>query len=265
MIELSINYLTGLDTLARDPELHFQFVRVGSWFDREQVSRVVAEFPDKDFLYHHNRNLRATEVKTQTLIATLRKRQRQTHSPWLSAHLDQHTDDEITNLLENGRRPPRYDPEQSFEMVCRATQTVAARLTVPLLLENVEHWPLPEVDIAVMPDFIRRVLDETGCGFLLDTAHAKVTAQRLKRDVRSYIEELPLHKVVEIHVCGTTLTGERVIDSHEPLQDEDYTLLAWLLRRTRPKVVTLEYARDARQVPAQIVRLNEIIAQANAG
>ena len=149
-------------------------------------------------------------------------------------------------------------------MVCLIAHTVADRLTVPLLLENVEHWPLPELDIAVTPGFIGRVLDETGCGFLLDTAHAKVTAHRLKRDVCSYVEELPLHKVVEIHVCGTTFNGERVIDSHEPLQDEDYGLLAWLLQRSAPRVVTLEYARDAHQVPAQIVRLNEIIAQANA-
>jgi uncharacterized protein (UPF0276 family) len=264
MIELGINYLTDLEIIYRDRDLPFRFVRVGSWFDREQVSRIISEFQDRGFLYHHNGNLCADDARTEVLVATLQERQRQTASPWLSAHLDQHTDQEIADLLERNRRPPSYDADQSLKMICRAAVTVAAGLPVPLLLENVEHWPLPEIDIAVMPDFIARVLDKTGCGFLLDTAHAKVTAHRLNVNVRTYIEDLPLDKVVEIHVCGTTFCEESVIDSHEPLQNEDYDLLTWLLQRTAPKAITLEYARDPEQVPTQITRLNEIIAQANA-
>jgi uncharacterized protein (UPF0276 family) len=264
VIELSINYFSGLDALARDLDLDFQYVRVGSWFDREAVSRAVAEFLGKRFLYHYNRNIRADEAKTQVLIATLVERQQQTNSPWLSAHLDQHTDEEIHDLLRKGRRPPRYGVEQSFEMICDATQTLKGHLPVPLLLENVEHWPLPEIDFAVLPDFIRRVLEEIECDLLLDTAHAQITARRLNWDVRSYMEALPLERVIEIHVCGTSRREGQLIDSHEALKDEDYVLLEWLLRHTVPKVITLEYSRDPAQVPDQIARLNQIISQANA-
>jgi uncharacterized protein (UPF0276 family) len=262
MIELAVNYFKGLANLAQEMALEFQIVRVGSWCDRDDVDKIVAEFPGKRFLYHHNRNLRADNAETQALIATLQDRQRQTGSPWLSAHLDQHTDVEIHNLLEKGCAPPRYGFEQSLEMLCDAIQTVQTHLPVSLLLENVEHWPLAKVDFAAMPDFICRVLDQAKCGFLLDIAHAEVTADILKRDVRRYIKELPLERVVELHVCGTSRRNGRVVDSHEALQEKDYALLAWLLRCTAPKAVTLEYSRDPAVVPEQIVRLNQIMAGA---
>jgi hypothetical protein len=40
-------------------------------------------------------------------------------------------------------------------------------------------------------------------------------------------------------------------------------LLEWLLRRTSPRAVTLEYWKDSAQARDQILRLNELIAQVN--
>ncbi len=264
-IDLSVNYVAGLDVLAQMPGMVFQCVRLGSWFDDQAMSQIVSQFPDKRFLYHHNGNLRAEEAETETLVTTLQARQRQTGSPWLSAHLDHRADAEIHDLFQEGRRPPNYGRQQALEMMCQGVQAVKPHLPFPLLLENVDHWPLPEVDLAVLPEFIAQVISETGCGFLLDTAHAKISADRRKWDVREYIERLPLERVVEIHVCGTGWEGGQMVDHHPPMEDEDYALLQWLLRRTRPKAITLEYAADADQVPPQIARLNGIIAAAAKG
>ena len=259
MVKLCLNYIDGLETLDRENELDFQFVWVGNWFDRATISKIVARFPDKSFLYHHNCNIRATEAKTQALITTLQERQRQTGSPWLSAHLDQHTDQEIRDLLEDGRRPPHYDAERAFQLICDAFHALQSHLAVPLLLENVPHWPLPEPDVAVTPNFIRRVLDETKCGLVLDTAHAQITAHRLNCDVRSYLREFPLERIVEIHTAGPRYQNGRLLDVHETLRDQDFALLEWLLNKTAPKVITFEYAKELDELPAQALRLNQLI------
>jgi uncharacterized protein (UPF0276 family) len=68
--------------------------------------------------------------------------------------------------------------------------------------------------------------------------------------------------VVEIHVCGTGWEGGQIVDIHSPMEDEDYALLQWLLRRTRPRAITLEYAENMEPVPSQVARLNRIIAAA---
>jgi len=64
---------------------------------------------------------------------------------------------------------------------------------------------------------------------------------------------------VEIHVSGPRLLDGVLTDCHEPLQEEDYRLLAWVLERTRPRMVTLEYARDKAALAEQIRRLQQTI------
>jgi len=114
-----------------------------------------------------------------------------------------------------------------------------------------------------MPDFIGRVLEETQCGLLLDIPHACITAATLDRDVRSYLEEFPLDRTIEVHVSGVRCENGQWAGSHEPLQDEDYALLEWLLQRSAPRAVTLEYWKDPAQAHDQILHLNKLIAQVN--
>lgn len=263
MIALCITYVDGLERLVDDPRLTFHYLRVGSWHDPPKLREVVDQYPGRPFLYHYNHNLPAGAAQTATIIETLRSAASITSTPWLSAHLDQHSDDEITGLLRHGRRPPPYSPSAAFERICGAVRRIQPHLPVPLLLENVPHWPLPEPDVGVTPGFIRDVLDETGCDFLLDTAHAVVSAHAFGIAPRAYIAALPLERLVEVHVSGPRMRDGRMVDSHEPLDDDDLALLTWLLARTTPQVVTLEYARDAAEFPDQIMRLNQVLDASN--
>lgn len=264
MIELGVTYFDQLPALAQEPDVCFAYARLGNWLDRNTGYQAIDSLRDKKFLYHHNGNIRASELETQALIATLQDWQRRTQCPWLSAHLDYHTDEEIDLLLREGTRPPPHGAEQALRLICHAVRTWQAHLPVPLLLENMQHWPLPEVDIAATPGFIARVLEETESSLLLDTAHARITAAILNRSVQSYLEEFPLNRVVEIHVSSPRLEHGRWINCHETLQETDYALLEWLLERVTPKVITLEYWKDVVQAREQILRLDRLIAQFNA-
>lgn len=117
------------------------------------------------------------------------------------------------------------------------------RLAVPLLLENIPvGGSKGNLWLCARPDTICEALYATGTDLLLDTAHLRSAAWYLDMDPHAYALALPLERVREIHVTGPRLVpGEGLRDRHMELLEEDYALLAWLLERTSPAMVTLEY------------------------
>jgi uncharacterized protein (UPF0276 family) len=259
MVELAVHYFSELLALAQDPEIDFAYVKIGDWLE-EAAFEVLADSLRKRFLYHARSLVRDSAAETRELITHLGGWQQRTGCAWLSAHLDYYTDNEVDAILHVGSQGYRYDVEQSFARICEAAKIVAAQLPVPLFLENVPNWPWPgEIDVGVRPDFICRVLDETGCDLLLDMAHARIAAAALDCDPEDYLQQLPLGRVVEIHVSGPRHESGAWLDCHEPLQDEDFALLEWLLQRTQPRVVTLEYWKDPARVREQVLRLKPLL------
>jgi len=135
-----------------------------------------------------------------------------------------------------------------------------------VVIEN-DHCGGRNLPAAYRPDMIGRVTEETGCGFLLDVAHARIVARYLGRDARDYMEALPVERLCEMHVSGVQHFGtawaerlrqagenESVIRScagrwmdHLPMTEEDWELAAWALEQVRngawarPGVVAFEY------------------------
>lgn len=260
MIGLGANYSAGLVALRDCSEVDFQAVKVATGrYLRATAGEIRSELPDKTILHHQNSLIWAQASAADVQVAQMLAWRREAGCPWLSAHIDYYTDQEIQTMVREGQRPPTYAPEEAFELLCSAVRTVKARLSVPLLLENMPHWPLAELDLAATPRFVTRVLEATDCEFLLDTAHARVSAAALGWEVHRYLEALPLERVAEIHVSGPGPWKERLWDLHEPLRDVDYAILDWCLQRTRPRIVTLEYWQDATKLREQLERLRQAI------
>lgn len=123
-------------------------------------------------------------------------------------------------------------------------------LDVPLLLENVGDTPEERTVFDLIPfaepGQINRLLQDTGAGFLLDIAHAKVTAQYRGWDLRAYLMELPLHLCREMHISGTAFDAAgNPYDAHGPMEDADFATLEWALERSLPDIITLEYGYPA--------------------
>jgi uncharacterized protein len=85
------------------------------------------------------------------------------------------------------------------------------------------------------------------CGFLLDLAHASITAKYFGMDEHEYIEQLPVERVREIHVAGIERRADGLWYDHVPMGDEGWALVEWAVdqirtgRWPRPWVMTLEY------------------------
>ncbi len=100
-----------------------------------------------------------------------------------------------------------------------------------VILENANYDPNYQVPtLVIQPEVISRVVAESGCGLLLDLAHARMSAVYLGIDMREYISRLPVHALRELHVAGTRYVAEqqRLVD-HYPMTDEDWSLTEWAL------------------------------------
>ncbi len=120
-----------------------------------------------------------------------------------------------------------------------------------LILENVPYDPTPRFSIlrpALLPDVISKIVYESGCGLLLDTAHARIAALHTDMEPLAYLDALPGDHLKEVHVTGTVYDDEeaRWCD-HFAMTAEDWVLAERVFEHVRqgkwhhPQIVALEY------------------------
>jgi uncharacterized protein (UPF0276 family) len=136
----------------------------------------------------------------------------------------------------------RHIARKIVEHLINNFAVVKRKLRCPVLFENVPYYGFRgTLRICVEPALMWQLV-HGGIGMLLDVAHLRCTAYHLGVDVYSLASAWPLSSVREIHVSGSTIVeGKGLMDSHATLSEEDYEILDWLLERTNPEVVTLEY------------------------
>lgn len=144
------------------------------------------------------------------------------------------------------------DLERIVAMNVRSVEVMQQRFGKEhVIVENVPWDPRPQFAIpraALHPEAVRRTVEATGCGLLLDTAHARIAALKLDIEPVAYLDALPLDRLAEMHVTGVAYEDEagRWVD-HYPMTDADWPLVEHVLagmkagRAAQPQIVTLEY------------------------
>ncbi|MFN2194628.1 MAG: DUF692 family multinuclear iron-containing protein [Anaerolineales bacterium] len=84
-----------------------------------------------------------------------------------------------------------------------------------------------------LPEVFHAVIAATGCDFLLDLAHARITAAAFGIDPADYIAALPHERIKELHISGIHLWGENRLQDHLELLPEDWQWLDWAIEQTR--------------------------------
>lgn len=122
-------------------------------------------------------------------------------SPWAAEHLQRvHTTDGATFV--DYVFPPLYTEDLLRDYVANA-RALREALGAQLVVEPIPtylHLDLPQMGEA---EFVRRFYEESGCGMLLDVAHAWLSARYAGVSPREFLATLPLERVVELHVAGT--------------------------------------------------------------
>lgn len=148
----------------------------------------------------------------------------------------------------------------SRDVACHVAERVAqaqAHVGRPLLLENATYYlPMPGADLNEA-EFICAVLHAAGCGMLLDINNVYVNSRNHGYDPFSFIDQLPLERVHQLHLAGHTQRDAVIIDTHiGPIVDPVWALYRYTLRRAGRLIPTLiEWDQD---IPALDVLLDEV-------
>jgi uncharacterized protein (UPF0276 family) len=101
-------------------------------------------------------------------------------------------------------------------------------------------------------DFLAEVLQQADCGLLLDVNNVFVNATNHGFDARDWLRRIPLERVVQLHIAGHDAREPVLIDTHgEPIRDEVWELLEFVLERTGPVSVLIE--RDTNIPPLPVL------------
>ncbi|MEK4034831.1 DUF692 domain-containing protein [Methylocystis sp. IM3] len=135
--------------------------------------------------------------------------------------------------------------QEAIDAVARNVETVRKRIKAPLLLENITtvvRVPGAEMD---EPEFLTRVLERTGCGWLCDVANLYANSVNFGVDLNAAFERWPWDRLVQIHYAGGRWRQGVLIDSHDAATSEDvWSLYDRIVARAPVKGAILE--RDER-------------------
>ena len=191
-------------------------------------------------------------------VRALRQELERLKTPWHSDHLSFSFAGErmLHELL-----PLRFD-RQSARRVADRLRALEDALGLPMVVENVTYYCHPGQREMSEPEFIREVLDRSGARLLLDVNNVHVNAQNHGFDAVDFLQQLPLERVVEIHVAGHSPSKwGMLIDSHgAPVATAVHELLAWALERTGPVPVLLERDNDVPELP-ELMREVKVLGQ----
>jgi uncharacterized protein (UPF0276 family) len=103
---------------------------------------------------------------------------------------------------------------EALRVLVRNIRRVGERIPFPLILENITaNWVLPGAEMSE-PEFLRRLVEETGCGLLLDITNLHINACNHGFDARRFVDALPLERVVQLHFVGCEERDGRLHDAH---------------------------------------------------
>jgi uncharacterized protein (UPF0276 family) len=137
--------------------------------------------------------------------------------------------------------------EATLRNVCDHIDQVQDAIWRPLLLENPSTYLAFNESTMDEAEFIRRVVERTGCGLLLDINNVFVSATNHGSSAWEYLSAFPLAHVGEIHLAGhaeqTDDEGDLLlIDSHDgPVADAVWKLYEAVIARCGPIATLIEW------------------------
>ena len=231
MIQLAANWSTALEKLLRKINPPLDYLKMP--LEREARLTLNAARALRPVLLHGWGGFYRAGMLEIPQPGVLLDLVQTSSTPYISVHLDIQPEDFDTTLTR----------DLALERVVKSITTLKKLTGLEVLLENVAHYAWSERPSFVTdPAFIAECLEISNAGFLLDLAHARVSAYHRGEEARDYINALPLDKVKEIHISGARLEADGLRDRHLPLSELDYILLEEVIAKTpNLKVLTLEY------------------------
>ncbi len=228
------------EIIAKKPKVSWfeiiseDFVNVGGKI-REQLFEIRKSYP----IIGHGVCLAigSTDPLDMPFIKSLKNFLDEIDSPWASDHLC-FTMVDHTNL--NDLCPLPFTKECVKNCVNRI-RIIQNELERPFLIENITRYITVSSREMAEIEFISQILEAADCGLLLDVTNVFLNGRFHNFDPLQFIQDLPLHRVGQIHLSGWDSSKSTVIDSHDaPVPEEIWSLFRKTIELTGPSSILVE-------------------------
>lgn len=242
-------------------ELHPEnYVERGGRF-RSMLERAQARWP----VLTHGLTLGvgAVEPFDRQYTHTLKRFLTEIDAPWHSEHLCFSSPD---GVMLHDLMPLPFTHEAVEVAVARICELRDA-IERPVAIENISYYAHPGQAELTEAEFLLEVLERADAKLLLDVNNVFVNCTNHDQDPLRFIEQMPLERVVQLHVAGHSRRDNGlIIDTHgEPVLDSVYALLEQTLKRTGPLPVLLERDQNFpsfEELRAELQRIHAIYERA---
>lgn len=161
-----------------------------------------------------------------------------TKTPWISDHLCW------------GRAPgahyhdllPLPYTQEVIDYVAERARIVQDYLELPFALENLSSYVAYRHDQMPEWEFYTAVVEKADIHMMLDVNNIYVSSRNHGFDPKIYYENIPLERVLQIHLAGHSDYGAYVLDTHDDfVRDEVWAIYADVYPRTKGVSTLLEW------------------------
>lgn len=184
---------------------------------------------------------------------------KRTRTPFLSDHLCWGS---VDGTYSHDLLPMPYT---SAAAKVTAERIVQARdfLEVPICVENVSSYAEFHQSEMTEWEFLAEVVERADCGILLDVNNIYVSSKNHNFNPLDYLENVPHHRVGQIHVAGHSKFEKYILDTHDhPVLDPVWRLYARAIELCGPTATLLEWDAHIpsfQEVHAEALKANQFL------
>lgn len=176
------------------------------------------------------------------------------HSPWVSDHCF-YADASWVDVWSS---PLQFSHAEVRRVAARARR-LQELYGIPLAHENAAYYaPCPGAEMSE-PEFMARLVEASGTWLHLDLHNVYTNSINHKSfSVQSYLDTLPLERVIAIHLAGGSWAEGFYHDWHDSSVPEPvWEALERVLEKARPGAVILEFQGRAHHATARVLSREE--------
>jgi uncharacterized protein len=173
-----------------------------------------------------------------TYLKKLKELAKKTKTPWISDHLSW---GRLAGAHFHDLLPLPYTKEV-IEYVSERARIVQDYLEIPFALENLSSYVSYQCDQMPEWEFYRAIVEKADIFMMLDVNNIYVSSRNHDFEPRNYYENIPLERVIQIHLAGHTDYEAYVLDTHDNFVcDEVWEIYGEVISQTGPISTLLEW------------------------
>lgn len=202
----------------------------------ENLERIMADYPV--VMHGVTLSIGGSAELDWDYLKKLKALARKTKTPWVSDHLCW---GQLPGAHYHDLLPLPYT-RQVIDYVAERARIVQDYLEVPFALENLSSYIAYQADEMPEWEFYSAVVEKAGIYMMLDVNNIYVSSRNHGFDPKTYYQNIPLERVLQIHLAGHSDHGDYVLDTHDNyVCDEVWKIYADVYPQTRGVSTLLEW------------------------